>query len=196
MKKIFGILKFVFPYVQLFLYWLMILILVVVGGIVALSSLNLPNGIKLFAVKSGSMRPAIPVGSIVAVQPQERYRIKDVVTYKREEDRKISNPEFTTTHRIVEIKKKDNKNYYITKGDANNAPDGKLIDKDLIIGKVIFYIPFLGYPVSFAKKPFGFAMLVIIPASIIIYSEIINIKNEIIKIFQKRKKAKNERKSS
>lgn len=190
MKKIIGLLKFISPYIQKFLYWLMVLILVVIGGIVALSALNLPNGVKLFAVKSGSMRPAIPVGSIVVVKPQEKYGLKDVVTYKREEDRKISNPEFTTTHRVVEIEKGDDKNFYITKGDANNAPDGKLIDKDLIIGKVFFYIPFLGYPVSFAKKPFGFAMLVVIPATIVIYSEIINIRNEVINIFRKRKKTK------
>ena len=70
---------------------------------------------------------------------------------------------------------------YITKGDANNAPDPKKITKKDIIGKVIFSIPYVGYAVDFARKPIGFIFIVIVPAAIIIFDETKKIYEEIKK---------------
>jgi signal peptidase len=75
----------------------------------------------------------------------------------------------------------EGKPQYITKGDANNAPDQKVVLKKEILGKVLLDIPYLGYAVDFIKKPLGFALIILIPAGIIISDEIKKIFKEIKK---------------
>ena len=81
----------------------------------------------------------------------------------------------------------DGKPVYITKGDANNAPDTREVFQKDIIGKVLFDIPYVGYAVDFAKKPIGFSLIIIVPAAVIIADEIKKIFYEI-----KKKKTKEE----
>ncbi len=131
-------------------------------------------------VQSGSMAPAIKMGSIVVVKPAEDYKIGDVITFGP-----CTKTKAPTTHRIYDIKVVEGKPYYITKGDANNAPDQREISKREVIGKVLFSVPYLGFAVDFAKKPLGFALIIIIPATIIIFDEIKKIFGEIKKIRQK-----------
>jgi len=47
------------------------------------------------------------------------------------------------------------------------------------VGKVLFSVPFVGYAVDFAKKPMGFALIIVVPAAIIIYDEIKKIIQEL-----------------
>ncbi len=171
-------------------YWLLIAILVVIAAVTAISALDIPGGIKLYTVQSGSMEPAVSAGSLVLSKPTEDYQIGDIVTFKAEEDRLVNNPKYTITHRIFEINETEIGIEYVTKGDANDTRDSQAISKDLILGKTIFSIPFLGYPVSFAKTREGLIILIVIPATMIIYSEILNIKNEAKRLIQKRKKRK------
>jgi hypothetical protein len=42
-------------------------------------------------------------------------------------------------------------------------------------------VPFAGYAVDFARKPLGFALIIIIPAAVIIFDEIMKIYAEIKK---------------
>ena len=70
---------------------------------------------------------------------------------------------------------------FITKGDANNGNDGEFVSPESVVGKVIFDVPYLGYPVGYAKTQQGFILLVIIPAVIIVYEELSKIKYEIQK---------------
>lgn len=127
-------------------------------------------------VQSGSMTPAIKMGSVVMVKPVNDYKIGDVITFGPYNKTKAP-----TTHRIYDIKVEGSQPVYITKGDANNAPDDREITKKDIIGKVLFSIPYLGYAVAFAKKPLGFALIIIVPAAIIILDEVKNIYGEIKK---------------
>lgn len=143
-----------------------------------LAVLGLPGGWKLFTVRSGSMRPQIPTGSLVVVHPAADYQVGEVITFK--------NAPTPTTHRIQNI----SEGIYMTKGDANDAPDSEPVRQEQILGKVVLSLPYLGYPVAFAKTQTGFLLLIIIPATVIVYSEILNIKNEIQKIRQKHKKKK------
>ena len=60
---------------------------------------------------------------------------------------------------------------YRTKGDANNDVDAGLTLHSQVIGKVVYKLPILGYLVSFVKTQLGFTLLIVIPATVIIYSE-------------------------
>lgn len=109
------------------------------------------------------------------------YNVGNIIT-KWKEDKKV-----TITHRIVSKEEMAGKSTYQTKGDANNAPDSDKITKDQIIGKMIWSLPYLGYPVGYAKTAPGLILIIIIPAVIIIYDEMNKIKKEIGKMREKKK---------
>lgn len=138
-----------------------------------------PMNYRLFTVMSGSMEPTIGVGNIVIVKQSSDYGIGDVVTYVPKNDINSVHPKTTTTHRINDI---DNEGVITTKGDANDAPDPFPIEREQILGKVVLSIALLGYPIAFAKTQLGLIIMVIIPATILIYSEILVIIAEVKKI--------------
>lgn len=156
-------------------YWLLLFFLGIIAVFLVASTLNLPKGYKLYTVQSGSMQPAIAIGSLVVSQKVTDYQVGEVITFK--------NALTPITHRIQAIKD----SVYITKGDANDAADTEPVRQEQILGKVVLSLPYLGYPVGFAKTKTGFIGLIVIPATIIIYSEILNIKMEIIKLKKKKK---------
>lgn len=137
------------------------------------SSLNV-FGTRMFVVKSGSMEPEIHTGSVVFDRASADYGIGDIITFK------VPNSKDTVTHRISEVRTDvENKIFYQVKGDANNTPDTDLVSKENVIGKVSFSIPYVGYLVAFIKTLPGLVIFIIIPATIIIYQELANVKTEI-----------------
>lgn len=150
--------------------------IILLAAIVFLSfaqNLPIPGNFKSLVVMSGSMEPKIHVGSVAIVKSSEDVRIGDVITFKDPRD-----PKNLITHRVVE----DKEGIFKTKGDANNASDNWEISKKDIVGKFLFSVPYLGYTVNFAKSQKGFIFLVIIPATIIIYAEALNLKKEIVRV--------------
>lgn len=172
------------------IYWLVLTIVVVVAGLSAMSVLGIPQGLRTFVVQSGSMEPAIKTGSLVFVKPQSDYQVSDIITAKLDTNSDIKNPATTVTHRITDINTDDGNISYVTKGDANQSPDMNPRPKDMVIGKVILTLPYLGFPVGFAKTQTGFIIMIVIPATIIIYGELLKIKGEIVAIIKNKKNSK------
>jgi signal peptidase I len=163
--------------------------LIALGILVVFSFVPVPGNFKIFTVQSGSMEPAIHTGSLIFVKPEADYNVGDIIT------RRTEDPKITITHRIYAKNTIDGQIAFETKGDANDAPDGTKFTKDGIIGKEILKLPYIGYPVSYARTSQGIVLLIIIPAVIIIYDEIRKIKDEIKKKIQY-KKAANARKNN
>ena len=107
-------------------------------------------GYNYKTVLTGSMEPAIPVGSIVITKEQSSYEIEDIISFQEEGA--------IITHRIISI----DRERYITKGDANNVADTEEVQQKQILGKVILTIPLLGYLVMWLMSPFGIISLFII----------------------------------
>jgi len=149
-------------------------------GLIALflivSIFPIPGNYRVMVVQSGSMEPTIKMGSIVVVKPQKNYKIGDIITFTSYNKKKTP-----ITHRIYDMEVVGGYPVYITKGDANDAPDTRKITKKDIIGKVIFSLPYVGYVVDFARKPIGFIFIVIVPAAIIVFDETRKIYEEIKK---------------
>ena len=82
----------------------------------------------------------------------------------------------------------EGKAIYITKGDANNAPDQREIQYREIMGKFLFTIPFIGYVLDAVRQPIGFVFIIAIPALFIIYDEMTKIKKEIFRLRNKKQK--------
>jgi signal peptidase len=172
------------------LYWAVFTILIAVAAIVAVSVINVPGNYKLLVVHSGSMEPAVHTGSIVLTMPQSDYKKGDVITFKVPEQKD------TLTHRIHEVipagsqdsqGKISSEIRYVTKGDANKTPEPTPFAKSEVVGKIVFSIPLIGYLVAFEKTLPGLILLIIIPAVIIVYRELINIKNELVRVKSKRR---------
>ena len=164
------------------IYYTLIGFIILVVLLLIVSTLPITGNYKVMTVISGSMEPKIKMGSVVVVKPADDYKIGDVITFGT-----ISKTKSPTTHRINDIRVIDGKPIYITKGDVNNAPDTRQVQKKDVIGKVLFDVPYVGFAIDFAKKPIGFALIIIIPAAVIIFDEARKIYNEIKK--KKTKKA-------
>ena len=132
-------------------------------------------GIDFFNIYSGSMSPALPVGSVVMVRPVEVSHIKvgDITAIK------TSTGSETVVHRVVEVIDGNASMSFRTAGDANTSPDTALVPAGNIVGKMFFHIPFLGYLSDFVRTRLGYLLLVVLPAILIISLEIRNIIREL-----------------
>ncbi len=157
--------------------------IVVLGSLLFMSlSLNL-FGYRLYVDESGSMQPKIQTGSVVLVHKNSNYAVGNIVTYQ------LPKSQSSVTHRIIKAVNINGVTEYTLKGDANNSPDAFPVPKSMIIGKVNHVIPYIGYVISWVKTLPGLIILVLIPAAIIVYQELSNIKKEIAKIYAARKLA-------
>ena len=116
------------------------------------------------------------VGDLIIVQgvaPQELnsdYPNSDIIVFH-----KPSDPEELIVHRIVAKEERDGKLYFYTKGDGNglnkwpsvpqkndydrwNGGDG--VPEDLVVGKAIVRIPWLGHVVLFMRNSIGLPIVV------------------------------------
>lgn len=166
---------------------------VIVGVLLIVSIVPIKNNYRIFSVMSGSMEPAIPVGSLIVVKPTVEYQKDDIITFKSTQ----KEGDFTT-HRIDEVRDVDGLKSYITKGDANEMPDFESVDAERVVGREIFTIALAGYVLWFVKTLPGLIIIIIIPALIIIYDEMDKIKKEIKKFKNKKnkKKGKNDKNSN
>ena len=112
------------------------LILIVV--IVACLPLTVPRllGYDIFSVVSGSMEPAIPVGSVVFVEPAapENVEAEDVIAFWRDGS--------VVTHRVLENRFVVGE--FVTKGDANEQEDINPTPYNALIGRVKLHVPVMG----------------------------------------------------
>ena len=162
-------------------YYVFIGFLGVTSFLLVVSVFPITGNYKVLVVQSGSMEPAIKMGSVVIVKPINDYQIDDVITFvnpKKQQE--------LITHRIIDLEVNEGTTSYIVKGDANEDPDARKVARNEIVGKILFSVPYLGFAVDFAKKPLGFASIIIVPATIIIF-------DEMKKIFKEMKKKKEEK---
>lgn len=163
---------------------LVLLLLVVSTVLLVILSRNGINGYHSFVLQSGSMSPTMPVGNLVITRSIHEYQKNDVITFYTN-DQSGNRLKTPTTHRIVDVRAGENLGYQ-TKGDGNKDPDPYITPASSVIGKVIISVPYFGWLVNFARTQNGFIILIVIPATIIIYSELLNIKTEIVKILRRK----------
>jgi signal peptidase len=173
-------------------YGLFIAAIVVFGAAFVLSVFGKEGTYQLLVVESGSMKPNINIGSVLLIQPASQARKSaspipaptfnkgDIVTYLSGD-----NP---ITHRVVGVEDSNSQFTYQTKGDANRTPDQGKVSEKQILGKTILVVPFIGHAVNFAKTQMGYIFLIVVPITLIIYSEILAISSEIRKIFAQRRR--------
>ncbi len=123
-------------------------------------------GYRLFYVVSGSMEPDIPVGALLVVGECDSYGVDDVITFYSQDE---SIQGYPNTHRIIDVVYEDGSARYITKGDANDAPDDTPVKPEDVIGKVHISIGngFIRRAMEFLGTPIGFFAVILLPILLI-----------------------------
>jgi signal peptidase I len=173
------IIQIIFNFVKI----IFTILLVVMVVTFTMTTFPLSKKIKIQRVMSGSMEPALRVGSVVLSQKIDTTTLKpgDIITFNS-----VKEQGGTITHRILRINQAQGVTVFTVKGDANKTADIDPVKAADIQGKVLFSIPLLGYVSVWMKTPIGFIVLVILPAAIIIISEIWNIKNALEESIKKK----------
>ena len=102
-------------------------------------------GYEVYNVTSGSMEPALPVGSVIYVQPADPATIQagDIIAYHSDST--------VITHRVVENRFVEGE--FVTKGDANEREDFINTRYADLVGMVKYHIPYLGNYLMIYSKP-------------------------------------------
>ena len=111
------------------------------------------------------MEPTYHVGSLIYVKEVNYKELEagDAITF-------MLNENTVATHRIMEIlvDEEDPETIrYITKGDANDAPDGSSVHYKNVIGMPVFTIPYLGYLSNYIQSPPGLYVAIAVGAILI-----------------------------
>ncbi|MCL1870777.1 MAG: signal peptidase I [Promicromonosporaceae bacterium] len=118
-------------------------VVVIVAGAALVVGVLVPRvaGATPYAVLTGSMAPALPVGSLAVVRPREHIQVGDVITYQL----RSGEPE-VVTHRVVGLGvTTGGERRYTTKGDANPIADTLRVAPVQVRGVVWYHVPYLGY---------------------------------------------------
>lgn len=100
-------------------------------------------GCSCAVVVSGSMSGTIEVNDLVVTKRCGSYAVGDIIMFRSGGS--------AVTHRIVELTEEG----FVTKGDANNAPDMETVAPGNVVGKVIFVVPGFGLLIGFLQTPQG-----------------------------------------
>lgn len=143
------------------------------------------TNVSNFEVKDIPLRSMIFVKTIPdsGAEADEWYRslkVGDVLTF-----RYVYTTQVTITHRIVSITEKETGGFVIDlAGDNKNSESGQLFqtidtsvpnNPNYVIGKVVGQSYLVGVIMSFLKQPIAIVLVIILPCSIIILSEVLKI---------------------
>ena len=118
---------------------------------VALVALGIFTGIKPTIVISGSMEPALPVGSLALSKkvPASEAAPGDIVTAPRQDGDGL------VTHRVVETEQADDGIWLLTlQGDANDSADPAPYPVREV-GEHVMTVPYMGNVALFLRTPGG-----------------------------------------
>lgn len=138
----------------------------VAAGLVAIGLFAITVGPRFLPyqaliVRSGSMAPTIPTGSIVIYTKKDASKVKvgDIIVFNRP-----GVPNEKVTHRVVKIGTGATGKYFLTKGDANGAPDDWQVPAVGTGWVARFHVPTVGYALVDLQSTTGRLLLLIIPA--------------------------------
>ena len=118
--------------------------------VAALWAIAPPTGHREVVIRSGSMSPAIPVGSLAileTVDPDE-LRPGDVVTVQLLSGGYL-------THRVAELPSNDTHRVLVLHGDANPSDVTESIHADQVVGRVVAVLPGMGFLAWWLSRPTG-----------------------------------------
>jgi signal peptidase len=107
-------------------------------------------GWSAMVVRSGSMEPAVPVGSLVLVQrvSGQDVRVGEAIAVQRTGGGRP----VTVLHRVAAIGERDGRRSAQLKGDANPTPDPEPVALTQPVARLVLVVPGAGYAFSTARN--------------------------------------------
>lgn len=191
--KIKSIINYIFSVLSWTLFSILIICAVFLAYYFAAMKLYIAKGDKykpffsVYTIVSPSMVPTINVYDIIinkAVNNPTDVQKEDIITFT---STGVLSNGLTVTHRVKDIliDEQTNEYEYVTKGDNNLIKDDTPAKYSNLIGKVILRFPGLGKVQAFVGSKFGWLVVVIIPALIIIIQDLL----KLIKVTRYKKQA-------
>ena len=141
-------------------------IAMIAAGLVVLGLLAVTIGPRFLpyqalVVRSGSMSPTIPTGSIVFYTKIDSSKVKvgDIIVFN-----KPGATNEKVTHRVYKIGQSATGLYAITKGDANGTPDDWRVPLAGTGWIARFHVPSVGYALVYLQSTLARLLLLVIPA--------------------------------
>jgi signal peptidase I len=141
-------------------------IVMIAAGLVVLGLVAITIGPRFLPyqaliVRSGSMSPTIPTGSIVVYTKIASAKVKvgDVIVFSKPDD-----PTEKVTHRVYQIGHSATGEYFVTKGDANGTPDDWRVPAVGTGWIARFHVPSIGYALVYMQSTLARLLLLVIPA--------------------------------
>jgi signal peptidase I len=141
-------------------------VVMIAAGLVVLGLVAITIGPRFLPyqaliVRSGSMSPTIPTGSIVFYTkiPSTKVKVGDVIVFS-----KPGAPTEKVTHRVYQIGHSATGEYFITKGDANGTPDDWQVPAVGTGWIARFHVPSIGYALVYLQSTLARLLLLVIPA--------------------------------
>jgi signal peptidase len=141
-------------------------VIVAAASIVALGLLAVSVGPRFLpyqalVVRSGSMSPTIPTGSVVFYRKVSAANVKvgNIIVFDKpgQQNEKV-------THRVFKISTGPTGRFFTTKGDANGAPDDWQVPAVGTGWVASFHIPGIGYALADLQSTTARLLLLLIPA--------------------------------
>lgn len=134
-----------------------------VVALLALTALGVAigMGLKPAVVKTGSMRPKYPPGTLILVKPTpaDQLKLGQVITFTDPDDPKRG----LVTHRIVKIEHVKGRPIFTTQGDANPTPDTWSLKLASDAGLLKHHVPVAGRLSFLVRTKQGYMVLLGIP---------------------------------
>ena len=129
---------------------LLLVAVALAGAATVLGPLVLPY--RTYFVRSGSMRPSIPVGALAVYRPVAASELApgDVIAFSRP-----GGAGDIVSHRIVKVEDGAEGRAFVTKGDANGTPDPWKVPAGAEGWRYSFHVPGVGYVVGVLGSTWG-----------------------------------------
>lgn len=164
-----------------FFEWSVFLALLVMMALLLSPLLPTNKFASSYVIVSNSMHPAISKGDLVFAFPFNTSLPKadDIIAFISPDDQKT-----VIVHRVISA----SPNGYKTQGDNNNVSDSWIVPDSQVIGRIGFTVPYFGFLVSSIQSPRGFALIIGLPALLLLGLQVKKIYDGIEEEIQKRTK--------
>ena len=132
------------------------------------------------------MGSALPTGSVAVVRSVATSDIGagDIIAYLTPDNERT-----IVAHRVLEVNDEEGSVTFKTAGDENHNPDRNAISSANVMGRVLFYIPFLGYLGNFLRQPIGYGLIIGLPSIAVVLYEIRKVKYAIKRLRKRQETA-------
>lgn len=123
--------------------------------------LGIAFGYRPLVDRSDSMRPAIAAGDLLIthVEPAGSIHRGAIVSF---EDPALAGK--LVTHRVIAIHRAGSRLEFVTKGDANAAPESWSAPRDASIGVLLFRVPGIGRTIAWVSDPLARTVILTLAA--------------------------------